>query len=307
MVVSAGNNGGDPHDARGRLRGHQLAGQRAVRDHRRRVRHGQHRPRDDDTIPWYSSRGPTWYDAFQKPDLVAPGHRMVSDIDRTGTLYRTYPQYIVAADRKSEGRELFPVERHEHVRGDVTGAAALVIRREPDPFGQALPPNAIKASCEYTALPLADYDLLTQGAGALNVMGALRSRNARPAGRGRGLVAADRVSADHHHRGARPDVGQRVVWGDQRSWATRSTRTGRRGRSASSGATASCGATGSCGDNGTVWSGRLTRGLGQSCRLGYGLIGYVDGDRVVWGDRRSPSSKPAVWCGATWRTRRLAR
>ncbi len=29
--------------------------------------------RDDDGVAWYSSRGPTWYDGHQKPDVVAPG------------------------------------------------------------------------------------------------------------------------------------------------------------------------------------------------------------------------------------------
>ena len=33
----------------------------------------------DDTVAPYSSRGPTWYDGLAKPDLVAPGHKLVSD------------------------------------------------------------------------------------------------------------------------------------------------------------------------------------------------------------------------------------
>ena len=34
--------------------------------------------REDDSIPGYSSRGPTWYDGLAKPDLVAPGHAIVA-------------------------------------------------------------------------------------------------------------------------------------------------------------------------------------------------------------------------------------
>ena len=34
--------------------------------------------RFDDTVGPYSSRGPTWYDAFAKPDLVAPGHQLAA-------------------------------------------------------------------------------------------------------------------------------------------------------------------------------------------------------------------------------------
>ena len=35
--------------------------------------------RSDDRVAPFSSRGPTWYDAYAKPDVVAPGDRLVSD------------------------------------------------------------------------------------------------------------------------------------------------------------------------------------------------------------------------------------
>ena len=53
--------------------------------------------RSDDRIPDYSSAGPTWYDAFVKPDIVAPGHNIVAAAAKQGTLYKTYPQ-LKAAD-----------------------------------------------------------------------------------------------------------------------------------------------------------------------------------------------------------------
>src|SRR5688572_21046124 len=53
--------------------------------------------RGDDRIPDYSSAGPTWYDAFVKPDLVAPGHNIVAAAAKRGTLYRNYP-YLKAED-----------------------------------------------------------------------------------------------------------------------------------------------------------------------------------------------------------------
>src|SRR5439155_13626977 len=51
--------------------------------------------RSDDTIPTYSSRGPTWYDALAKPDLVAPGQNLVSDAARSSTLFAQLPDHQV--------------------------------------------------------------------------------------------------------------------------------------------------------------------------------------------------------------------
>ena len=48
-------------------------------------------PRDDDRVAPYSSRGPTWYDGFVKPDVVAPGHKLISDTTATSYLYNQLP------------------------------------------------------------------------------------------------------------------------------------------------------------------------------------------------------------------------
>src|SRR5262249_29664696 len=47
--------------------------------------------RRDDTIPLYSSRGPTWYDAQPKPDVVAPGHDLASVAAPGSTLFVELP------------------------------------------------------------------------------------------------------------------------------------------------------------------------------------------------------------------------
>ena len=39
----------------------------------------------------YSSRGPTWYDGYAKPDVVAPGHRLVGPAATNQTLYTLFP------------------------------------------------------------------------------------------------------------------------------------------------------------------------------------------------------------------------
>ena len=51
--------------------------------------------RGDDRVAKYSSRGPTWYDARAKPDLVAPGHGLVAAAAKSSTLYLNNPALSV--------------------------------------------------------------------------------------------------------------------------------------------------------------------------------------------------------------------
>jgi serine protease AprX len=51
--------------------------------------------RVDDAIASYSSRGPTLIDHIAKPDIVAPGNRIVSLRVAGSTLDTDYPQFEV--------------------------------------------------------------------------------------------------------------------------------------------------------------------------------------------------------------------
>ena len=56
--------------------------------------------RADDVVTPYSSRGPTWYDGLVKPDVVAPGHALISVTDGNSYLYKRYSSLQVRNGRR---------------------------------------------------------------------------------------------------------------------------------------------------------------------------------------------------------------
>ena len=65
--------------------------------------------RADDRIAAYSSRGPSWYDGFAKPDISAPGDNLLS-VASVGSTLR------LAAGSARERRQLHAPVRHQHGR-----------------------------------------------------------------------------------------------------------------------------------------------------------------------------------------------
>jgi len=129
--------------------------------------------RSDDRVAEYSSRGPTWYDGMAKPDIVAPGHGLVSVAARSGSLYLDNPALRV-------GRWYLRLSGTSMAAAVVSGAAALILQahRNAFPSSPPLSVNAVKAILQYTALPVRDagggrYDFLTQGTGSVNALGAI--------------------------------------------------------------------------------------------------------------------------------------
>ena len=168
--------------------------------------------RTDDQVPAFSSRGPTWYDGFAKPDLVAPGRRVVSFMAKNSTLYNTYQSYRVDVATRS----YMTLSGTSMSAAVTSGVVALMIEasRLTNPGRIALPPNAIKAVLQFTASPLSGVDELTQGAGSLNPAGALE------------LVAAldptQPVTAWWLKFGVSPHSrlsnGEQVAWSQQILW-----------------------------------------------------------------------------------------
>jgi serine protease AprX len=122
--------------------------------------------RKDDRVAPYSSRGPSWYDGFAKPDLVAPGDNLLS-IAAAGSTLRA------AQELRGNTGSYMRLSGTSMAAGVASGVAALVLQAN-----RRLTPNTVKAILEYTAIPVGDdagtlYDPLTQGAGQIEVPGAV--------------------------------------------------------------------------------------------------------------------------------------
>lgn len=126
----------------------------------------------DDTMAYFSSRGPTTMDRTVKPDIASPGVQLVStraphsEIDKEN-IPRYGDHYILLSGTSMAT----PV---------AAGIAACVIQANP-----ALTPGEVKNLLMATARPIADTTPLAQGAGLIDpvaaVKAALQSRGAASA------------------------------------------------------------------------------------------------------------------------------
>jgi serine protease AprX len=127
----------------------------------------------DDEVAPYSSRGPTWYDARVKPDVVAPGHRLASDTNLSSALYQALSSH---RGQSKAGQPLLFLSGASMATAVATGVAALTIEaHEHRAFRDSRPltPNLVKGILQYSAITIPGADYLTQGAGQVNAAGAI--------------------------------------------------------------------------------------------------------------------------------------
>src|SRR6266567_1744564 len=135
--------------------------------------------RNDDGVTTYSSRGPTrsyttdaagvkHFDNLIKPDLVAPGNKIINAESDGNLLVAENPQLDLGISRADNRREM-QLSGSSMASPVVAGAAVMLLQANPN-----LTPNLIKMILMYTAQPLAGFNTLEQGAGEINMDGAMR-------------------------------------------------------------------------------------------------------------------------------------
>ena len=164
----------------------------------------------NDRVADSSSRGPSRFDLLAKPDLVAPGVNIVSLAARGSRLFNAYPQLRVAG--ASGKAEYFMLSGTSMASPSVAAAAALLLNEN-----QALPANALKIALQFTARILPQTDVLTQGAGALNIPGALTLADAINPNvpHGANWIRHRLTAANTDAFGNAIAWGRRVIYGDR--------------------------------------------------------------------------------------------
>jgi subtilisin family serine protease len=116
-------------------------------------------PSDDQIAP-YSSRGPTRFDLAVKPDVVAPGTRIVSLEANASYIAATYPQYHVAG---SGNNAYLRLSGTSMAAGVVSGGVALLLNAEP-----SLSPAQVKVVLQSGARFMPSAGLIAGGTGSVD-------------------------------------------------------------------------------------------------------------------------------------------
>jgi serine protease AprX len=217
--------------------------------------------RADDTIASYSSKGPTLLDHIVKPDLVAPGNKVVSTLYYNCGLVSQYPANKISND-------FFRLSGTSMAAPAVSAASALLLQKYP-----SLTPDQVKARLMKTASKAfpssstvtdpatgitytSQYDVFTVGAGYLDVWAALNDGNAVT-----GTAVSPSVSLNAATKTVSMVFANGVVWGSGIVWGT-----------------------------GIVWGNGVVGGTG-----------IVWGNGVVWGSSGPPSATGVIWgTGVVW-------
>jgi serine protease AprX len=165
----------------------------------------------------YSSKGPTVFDQIVKPDIVAPGNRVVSSIASGTALFNAYPKNRLTGNGNGS---YFGLSGTSMAAPVVAAAAALMLQKDP-----TLTPDDVKARLMKTAnkLPVIRptvirpgeppvvHDLFTVGSGLVDIVGALNETSRVRAGFS---ARSPEVVYNQATRTVQLASGTSLVWGD---------------------------------------------------------------------------------------------
>jgi serine protease AprX len=168
--------------------------------------------RADDYVPSFSSKGPTWYDGFAKPDVIAQGVNLYSNAAPNSTLATStspvYPQATVGTAK------LLDLSGTSMAVAVATGVVALELDANAHQANAPLTPNAAKAILEYTAVKALNTNVLTQGAGEINAAGAVTlSGSVNTLAKAGAWWLTDGVTGFSTIGGASYAWAQNIIWG----------------------------------------------------------------------------------------------
>jgi serine protease AprX len=215
VVTAAGNNGQKPTTGESGYTGVTSPGNAPSAITAGAVKTQDTISRLDDVVAAFSSRGPTWFDAYPKPDVVAPGHQLASDTTLTSYLYKLLN---LNRGKSKNGSPVLKLSGTSMATGVTSGVVALMLQaHNQNGFRNApLTPNLAKAILQYSAIALPGADVFTQGAGEINAAGAIALARAidtdvRQGANwlGTGVTAASVIG------GRTYGWSQHVIWGDR--------------------------------------------------------------------------------------------
>lgn len=158
----------------------------------------------DDYASTYSSKGPTAADHVIKPDLVAPGNRLIAATPMTSTLASLLPNNKVDCTASSQCEyNYLELSGTSMATGMVSAAAALMIQKDP-----SLTPATVKARLMRSARKLGESPIVA-GAGLLDIDAAMNET---------GIVNGDALSplmAFDEESGGTLIQDTATLWGDE--------------------------------------------------------------------------------------------
>ena len=114
----------------------------------------------DDEVAAYSSKGPARYEVVVKPDVVAPGTRIVALQAQNAYLGAAYPQWHIAGSGKNAYMRLSGTSMSTAV---VSGGIALLLNAYP-----SMTPAQVKVALQMGARYMPEAGLVGGGAGSVN-------------------------------------------------------------------------------------------------------------------------------------------